>query len=704
MKKHTQLKTKILISMSIIICLFAVLIVGYQNYASRNLSINNARLSLNRQSDALISRIADYVNDADSEIKKISWIASDDLVNRFSQKFEKTFRYFSQIKKISNILISVDPSTFFLLASVSNDFQPHERYLGAAYVKGARFVIGVVKTDDAKNILDKNVSFYDESGKNLGSVQLKDDELSGYIKSIQTKVDLQKKPKKSMEISKISKQSVLIDVQKLSQNSGYIYSEMDLMSLSLYLDANRITEKTRLFLIDDQKMLIAESILGQNSKLMTLESESMKLLKRAYEKSLEGPVKNIMSKYVTFPYDNVAYTGFIKAFPGKGGNGLNWTLVSTSPLSDLTFESDQIEFNSIIFALVLLVLILFWMFFYINQYSQPINYLGIEANKIRNFDLEDSINIASSTREIAHLTAEIENMKMSVRNFSHFIPKGLLEKLVNNHDEIEVGGKVLPVTLFFSDIANFTTISEKMTPNELSLHLSEYLEDLTGVISQNNGTIDKYIGDSIMAFWGAPSPDDEQIFHACRSALICQQKLQGLNRYWKKQNKPELVTRIGLHTGDAVVGNMGSSERMNYTAIGDTVNLAARLEGANKVYGTLILVSESIVRGLRPGFTVRPVDIAAVKGKEKGIKIYELVGLDGDSYLTEVSKEKKAFVEKFTNAFNLYLAQDWQNAIDAFEKLVSEDPLAETYINRCKLFLSSPPPEDWDGVMHLKEK
>lgn len=212
-----------------------------------------------------------------------------------------------------------------------------------------------------------------------------------------------------------------------------------------------------------------------------------------------------------------------------------------------------------------------------------------------------------------------------------------------------------------------------------------------------------------MAFWGAPDADDKQIVNACRAALICQHKLRGLNKYWTVKKQPVLITRIGLHSGTAVVGNVGSTERMNYTALGDSVNLAARLEAINKMYGTYIMISEAVVAGLPSNFITRPIDIVAVKGKNKGVRIFELLGMDNDPYLHPVSDNIKEFALRFEKAFNLYTKQQWEEAIQAFtalkqDNLYEDDIMSEAYIERCKNFIITPPGPSWDGVIHLKQK
>jgi adenylate cyclase len=205
-----------------------------------------------------------------------------------------------------------------------------------------------------------------------------------------------------------------------------------------------------------------------------------------------------------------------------------------------------------------------------------------------------------------------------------------------------------------------------------------------------------------MAFWGAPHHNDQQATDACRAALRCRDVSDELNRHWLEQDRPTFQTRIGLHTGEAIVGNVGSNERMNYTAMGDTTNLASRLEGTNKVYGTQILVSDTTYRQVSGDFVFRPVDIVRVKGKQQAIRVYELVG-DSEHTSEDVVKRCAEFVV----AFEAFQTRDWSKAAAQYEELLAtaqDDSLAQLYLDRCRVHTADPPGPDWDGAFEMKTK
>ena len=245
-------------------------------------------------------------------------------------------------------------------------------------------------------------------------------------------------------------------------------------------------------------------------------------------------------------------------------------------------------------------------------------------------------------------------------------------------------------------------------PSDLLIkHLSNYLNELSSIILSQHGTIDKYIGDSIMAFWGAPERDDHQILHACQAVWACHRRLQALNLIWQEAGKPALPTRFGLHQGEAIVGNVGSADRLNYTVIGDNVNLSSRLEGINKVYGTSIIVSEKIYEKAKDKFLFRILDIVAVKGKEKGIKIFEMMGRQSGSGEDMVSPQHIELAALTQHAFSVYQKGKWDEALGLYTDMLAfypQDPVAALYLERLTTFQHTPPALGWDGIYHPLEK
>jgi class 3 adenylate cyclase len=362
----------------------------------------------------------------------------------------------------------------------------------------------------------------------------------------------------------------------------------------------------------------------------------------------------------------------------------------------------EVRDNAILICALGLLLSAGIIFLLFRMITLPIKGLVIETEKIKNFELDGTLKIPAKLGELKELIDAMNAMKIGLRSFKKYIPAELVQQLIRNGEEIDASGERRRLTIFFSDIADFSTISEKLTPNELSSQISEYLTEMTAIILKHGGTVDKYIGDSIMAFWGAPNEMNHHATQACLAAIECNNRLRTLSKEWASQGRPVFKTRIGLNTGDVVVGNIGSDQRLSYTAMGDPVNLASRLEGLNKEYATSIIISQSVLNELPDEFVYRLLDIVVVKGKTEPVPIYELVSSKGD-----VTGSDAEFLEMFGKAVQSYLDKDWDRAIFRFEKLLTlrQDDLAcKIFIDRCREYIGNPPGHDWGGEYVFQHK
>ena len=287
--------------------------------------------------------------------------------------------------------------------------------------------------------------------------------------------------------------------------------------------------------------------------------------------------------------------------------------------------------------------------------------------------------------------------------FSQYLNPHVVNELIAHPEKLKLGGERKELSVLFSDIAGFTTFSEKLPPEELVLVLNEYLSAMTEIVFKNDGTLDKYEGDAVMAFWGAPVELDNNALHACNAALEMQEKLVEIREKWRAEGKPNVQVRIGLNTGEMVVGNMGGIGKFDYTVIGDSVNLGSRLEGANKQYGTYIMASERTQELVKDYFVFRELDLLVVKGKTMPIKVFELLGRKDDS----VPAKKISAVEQYLGGLELYRRKQFAEAIKKFNEALVIDPTdspSSLYIERSQVYLDTPPPDDWNGVFILKTK
>jgi adenylate cyclase len=295
-----------------------------------------------------------------------------------------------------------------------------------------------------------------------------------------------------------------------------------------------------------------------------------------------------------------------------------------------------------------------------------------------------------------------EKEKRRVRTaFGQYLSPEVVRRLLLNPELVEP--RKTEITVMFSDIRGFTTISEKLDAQELAIFLNQYLSDMTHIVFERRGTLDKYIGDAVMAFWNAPFEEADHAALACHSALEMMARIHQMQKKWEAEGKPRLDIGIGLNTGVASVGNMGSSLRYGYTALGDSVNLASRLEGLNKDYGTHILVNETTYLATKDsGFVFRELDLIRAKGKLQPVVIYELVTAAAD-----LSTDTRARLDRFHQARALFGQRRWLDAQSAFQSILDQwpdDGPARAYWKRCQEYLFDEPPSGWDGVFTMTHK
>ena len=337
-----------------------------------------------------------------------------------------------------------------------------------------------------------------------------------------------------------------------------------------------------------------------------------------------------------------------------------------------------------------------------RQITVPIKRLVEQSARIKNLDLHNEDHNHAHLLEIQELIDATRSMRIGLQSFQKYVPAELVRQLIQTNEVAVIGGRRKNLTIFFSDVANFARISESLTPRELTAQLSDYLNEAAGLIIEEGGTVNQYLGDSIFAFWGAPLDHPDHAAAACRTALRIQARMAQLGRKWEQEGRMPFPTRIGLNTGEIIVGNIGSETRLYYTAVGDAVNLASRLEQLNKHYGTWILISEFVYEQCQSDFVVRTIDRVVVKGRSKPVNIYELVAEKGD-----ISSDALAAVNLFNEAIALYKNRDFVEAARVLAGLKAanpEDKPTAIYFDRCQACIETPPPADWNDMTIMKEK
>jgi adenylate cyclase len=282
--------------------------------------------------------------------------------------------------------------------------------------------------------------------------------------------------------------------------------------------------------------------------------------------------------------------------------------------------------------------------------------------------------------------------------FRHYLSPDVIDRVLEDPSLLRLGGEKRIITSFFSDVAGFTSISESLSPEELVNLLNDFLSEMTDIILSYAGTLDKYEGDAIIAFWNAPLDQPDHALRACRAALECQKRLEELRPKFAQKSGHELFMRVGLNSGPAVVGNMGSHSRFDYTAMGDTINMASRLEGACKHYSVPILVGDTTFQMTKDAITAREVDLIRVVGKSKPERVYQIL-----EEKSQDSQDMQENVATFHQAIDLYRNMRWDDALNLFRK-IKDDKLSAVYVSRIEQLKQNPPPGDWAGVYDLTQK
>jgi len=401
-----------------------------------------------------------------------------------------------------------------------------------------------------------------------------------------------------------------------------------------------------------------------------------------------------------FSYSGSAGSFFVTVTPIVEANGINWDLVIMIPRSDWFGSLDRatwINLGVVLGCLAISIVVAVMWSIWVNR---PLRRMEQMMNKIsKDVSLVEEKPKASRVKEVSQLQRSFARLQYALASFLRYVPVDVVRMLVQYCAEPVIGVEQHYVTLFFSDIADFTTISEQTHPCQLIHLLCEYLDMASDSILTSKGTLADFIGDAVFAFWNAPTEVEKHPAVACESALFQQECLAKLNSQWTSQGLPNFKVRMGIHTGNALCGNIGSNSRMKFTAIGDSVNLASRLENLNKRYDTKILITEEVFSQVKEDFLCRPLDIVSVKGRTSSTWIFELV-----CRMKDATPEQKSVSITAHTAWTLYLSRRFGSCLEELRKLPESDVPASLLKERCLKYIQSPPPADWSGVDILTEK
>jgi adenylate cyclase len=384
------------------------------------------------------------------------------------------------------------------------------------------------------------------------------------------------------------------------------------------------------------------------------------------------------------------------SFPG-------WSLVTVVPESEF-LGPVQMTIRKLLIGLAVLIVCAGLLSAWLAQrlIAAPLIKVVGEIRHVERFDLDKVERHPSRLTEIENLSSAIGDMAQGLAAFRKYIPADLVKRLISDGNGARLGGAVRPMSVMFIDLAGFTGMSERLGDRIIPL-LSRYFDAVSVQIQNQGGTIDKFIGDAVMAFWGAPAPNPDHAVDCCRAALACRRAVEEAGLV--DDHGQPLKIRIGINSGDMLVGNIGSEVRLNYTVIGDAVNIASRLESTNKVYGSTIIIGPETRRLAGPNIVVRELDRLAVYGRAGGLQIYELLGMQGDA--GSAFGGASEWVSRYEAGLAAWRARDFTAAIGSFEKVLEirqDDAASALMIERCRYQIENPTTDDWDGTSIARTK
>lgn len=488
-----------------------------------------------------------------------------------------------------------------------------------------------------------------------------------------------------------------LEQQIKGQFVGFWNIDFSLDRLSQFLDSVKIGNTGGIAIVDDKGTIIAST-----------EHSRVSLPKKHRDPPMSELIQATLLHYQTNPKNpNPFFIGDYACYLQSlsADVGLNWNILT------LVHEEDflqpiykQARFAIAISCTLVLIFGLIGALFF-GFISKKLKQIAYELHKIGTFTFssETFSDKVSFIKEVNMMNLATDQMKLGLNSLTKYIPLDLVRKLMLSGHSATLGGEKLQITILFTDLANFTQIAEQTAPDTLLEILGEYFQVMNEIIEKHHGTVDKYVGDSIMAFWGAPTPQNDHSLNACKAALEMQETFPSL---WKKMN-PEhralLKQRIGVNSGLAIVGNIGAPDRMDYTAIGDQVNLASRLENLNKFYGTKILIGEATASAIKDQMLVRPIEKVSVKGKAQSSIVYELIGIKG-----KASAETLKALAVYEKGLSLFQNRQFVEAEKVFEEanllFGGNDSVSKILIAQCQEFQRTPPPENWNGTIVMREK
>ncbi len=443
---------------------------------------------------------------------------------------------------------------------------------------------------------------------------------------------------------------------------GVIGIDLTMEFLDNFVANQKVGAHGKVFITDNTGNIIVPTPARISSKT---DSEIVSALFRRHSNNMPSP--DIITKY-----QGIEYLSYISKLPEVFGG--DWYIMAIAPADDFFAGLIIVQKQVLLFIIGILFLSAFVVIYFAKKVSSPIRKLASEVDNIRQLELQSETRILSKINEIRQINTAIASIRRVIKSFCKYLPKEIVKDLIDNREEITLGGKKKKVSIFVSDINNFTSIAEALPIDLLTNLLGEYFDVMSKIILESHGTIDKFIGDGILAFWGAPIELKDHVQRACITSLRCLAAISSLNAIRRASQLPEFQTRFGINTGTVIVGNIGTDERMNYTAVGNAAYVANRLQTESKLYHTSIIIGQETYETLGSNFVVRPLDVIVLKENKGKTLIYELAGVIEGEQEIQADLKKKKLCQAFAAAFEAIQEKDLDRAYNLFSEIAKEHP------------------------------
>ncbi len=458
---------------------------------------------------------------------------------------------------------------------------------------------------------------------------------------------------------------------------GAASANMTLNEMSKFLDAHKASPNSVTLVVDDLDNIISYPVMAKGVRHSGSKVELAKVSELDVPQVVKAVQLHKASGVDRFDFelapDGKEYVALFSKIAGKFFK--KWEVIVVTPIDDFVGALQQTN-RKLIWLMAALVLLESAMIYIMaKKISRPIEIVSGAIERSRSLSFGQQHFPDSRIREIDQLQKATVLLDNALRSFSVFVPVGLVRGLIESGKPLAPSVESRFMTIFFSDLESFSTIAERLSPHELSDQTSRYFENVTVAVAEEQGTIDKFIGDSVMAFWGAPAELDDHVYRACLAALKASSRMKRLNAQWTSEGRTPMPMRIGVHCANVVVGNVGSPQRLSYTVMGDGVNIASRVEGLNKEFGTSICISDAVFEQVADRVVARPLQRLSVKGRRGEFLVYELLGIAGsDDPELKAGERDVVRCRMTTAAMACLISRRFAEARDRYEELLAEFP------------------------------